>query len=196
MTELPKKRYSAEFLKFYEFACKKAEKHGKIIDIRDSKFVLFEGKCQGYCDGDQVVVAGRIKNFESVFVHEVSHLEQSIENSPHWLSADHWPKKFKIEDFEDYFKIIQMERDCEIRSVKHGKRWGLFDINNYIKRANSYLIFYHFAFLRKKWVYFKNLYCKEILDEMPSKIFSEESLKKIDMDLMRLYAKVYDEKNR
>ncbi len=196
MFSLPKGKYSPNFLEFFDWSCEKAKKNNKIIDVRDSKFIVFDGKCQGFCDGEQVVVARKSKNFELTYVHEVSHLDQAIENSPYWLLDNHWPKKFKIEDFENYFKIIQMERDCEIRSIKYGKNWKLFDIDDYARKANAYLFFYQFAFLRRRWIYFKNLFCKEILSEMPLKIVSEDQLKNIDMDLMMLYSKVYESKNR
>jgi len=47
---------------------------------------------------------------------------------------------------------IRLERDNEMRSVRMINEWGLsIDTYNYIKKANSYLMFYNWMKQTRKW---------------------------------------------
>lgn len=168
------------------------KREGYSIEIRDSLYIKENGACGGFFDGERIVVAGRSKKSGYILLHEVAHSQQLSEKHPLWNNYNPWNKKFDIKRFPGFFDLICLERDCEKRVVKFAKKHDLFDVSDYQRSSNAYLFKYQFMFLMGKWVSFKELYCKEILDKMPDKIVSEKTLKNIDMDLMLHYFKVYE----
>jgi hypothetical protein len=172
------------------------EKNGFILDIRNTSFLKEGGICGGYFDGKNIVVAKNSKRSGYILLHEWVHSLQLAENNHLWEDYNPWSQPFDIKRFPSYLNLILLERDCEKRVISFAKRHKLFNIEDYAKASNAYLFKYHFMFFKGGWVSFKQLYCKEILDKMPSKIVSEKALKTIDMDLMLLYNNVYESQRK
>ncbi len=185
-TLLPKGEYSKEFLKFFDYAVEYLEKHNKKLEIHNVSYLKKEGKCGGYFDGDKIVIAGKSSNFCQIFLHEWSHGNQIVEDSPLLYKEFYWDR-FEIDSFNDLYNLILIERDCEVRASKTNKKWNLFDPTEYNKNANAYLHLHHFIFLKKRYISMPDLHDKKILDLMPDKIVSAQSLKKIDMDIMKVF---------
>lgn len=184
MTELPKKRYSAEFLKFYEWASKLLKENNKTLKIKNAKFIYNEGRCGGFCDESGIVLAGQARNFEQNFVHEVAHMIQILEKSPLWTEENWWDGKFDLPHFLKILNLLKLELDCEKRVLKLNKKWKMFDEDQYCRESNAYLYSYHYMFLKQNWNMSSNFYNKNIFSLMPSKLIPEYKLRIIDMALM------------
>lgn len=191
---------SPNFRKFFNSATKYLEKHGKNVVIVNSRTITQDGvKCGGWCDGDEIVVAWKHHLFEEVFVHEFSHMQQAVENSPYWKDTSlfwrHLEKdRIAINSWDSVLDIIALERDCEKRAVTHSKRWKLFDNEEYSKSANLYLHYYQYVFLKRKWLNSTRIYNPLLLQAMPDKIRPLADFKHLDMNLMSLFDKCLDKK--
>lgn len=182
--KLPKREFSNNFLEFFDWACEYFEKHGKKIDIRDTTYVVANGRCGGYCDETGIVVAGRCEDFEEVLGHEVIHCHQIVENSPLWTDENWWEGKFDIPHFLKILNLMALERDCEERVLELNKKWKLFDEKRYIKKANACLLSYHIMFLNRSWSMTSSIYDEKILEIVPDKLLSLKQLRNIDMVLI------------
>lgn len=170
-------------LKFLRFVDDFCEKNKKIIKIVDQKYVLTSiGRAAGYCDGNEVKVCYNDEKYAPTLCHEFCHLVQSVEEPALWkIGIGVWGKK--INSFDDIFKLIAMEWDCERKSVSLGNKFNLFDEKEYSREANAYLMSYQYYFLTGKW----KMPAHEMLKYMDEEIVSLSSLRKIDMDLIRLF---------
>jgi len=121
-----------------------------------------------------------------VLVHEFSHMEQWLEKAKPWARLKSLYSK-KGDACQTYFKWVEgkrveksiairsgklvrdMELDCEKRAVKNIKKWKLpIPINEYIKNANAYILFYAHTFKHRKWCNIKSPYnIKRIINIMP-----------------------------
>jgi len=163
--------------------------HNKKLEIRDSSYLNCHGKCGGYCDGDKIVVAKRGGLFLETLTHEFCHLQQAVEESPLW-AADLWNLKFDLLDFRSLYNLILLERDCELRVLELNKRFGFFGPSLYAQRANTYLFFYHYVFLKRKWRISTTIYKPELVSRMPTEIVDEDRLLVVDMGMMMEYERV------
>ena len=137
-------------------------------------YVSVEGnvRVSGYFDtGDMVLaVAMGLPEIEwlAVLVHEYSHFRQFKENCKAWkqttvkgedvcdtiflfVGSNHKviPKRI-LKDHTA--RVRNVELDCEKRTVRNIRKFSLpLDIPSYIQKANSYLYFYNYALLRKRW---------------------------------------------
>ena len=59
------------------------------------------------------------------------------------------------------------------------------------KKANTYLFFYHYVFLKRKWRISTTVYLPQIVSKMPPEIVSPERLQMIDMPMMAEYEKYF-----
>lgn len=193
---------SRNFKKFFDWSIDYLGKHDKKVVIVNSKSVVQDGiKCSGWCDDDEIVVARKNPLFQEVFVHEFSHMQQNIEQSPYWKDTSlfwrHLSKdKVAINSWDSVLDIISLERDCEKRVIKHSKKWKLFDNNLYAKRANLYLYYYQYVFLKRRWTNSTSIYHPYLVDVMPEKILPMSQFKTIDMPLMQLFEDCIDKKGK
>lgn len=193
---------SKNFKKFFDWSIDYLGKHDKKVVIVNSKSVVQDGiKCSGWCDDDEIVVARKNPLFQEVFVHEFSHMQQNIEQSPYWKDTSlfwrHLSKdKVAINSWDSVLDIISLERDCEKRVIKHSKKWKLFDNNLYAKRANLYLYYYQYVFLKRRWTNSTSIYHPYLVDIMPEKILPMSQFKTIDMPLMQLFEDCIDKKGK
>lgn len=182
--------------KAFEFA----SKNNKKIIFKNKPFLsLNKGEqCTGYCNEEGIVVAYKhdlLSSFKT-FVHEFCHLEQMIENTKEWQEWE-WVNFRSCKIPSDYSKLknsLKLEHDCEKRAIKYISNLHIVDIEQYIKESNSYFYFMQFSFLKKKWL---PLYAKhqkeydELVNQMPKRLVSFDSLSKIDMDIMMMFEKVF-----
>lgn len=190
------------FKKFFAWSAKYLEKHDKKVIIVNSRGITQDGvKCSGWCDGDEIVAARKNPLFEEVYVHEFSHMQQAVEESPYWKDTSlfwrHLEKgKVAINSWDSVLDIIALERDCEKRAVAHSKKWQLFDNEQYSKSANLYLHYYQYVFLKRKWLNSTRIYNPLLLRAMPDKIRPLADFKHIDMNLMSLFDDCLDRKGK
>jgi len=175
-------------------------KHDKKVIIVNSKTIKSDGiTCGGLCDDDKIVVAFKNELFEQTYVHEFSHMQQSIQESPYWKDTSlfwhHLNKdKMAINSWDSVLEIIALERDCERRAINHSKKWNLFDHKLYAKNANLYLHFYQYVFLKRKWMRSTSIYHPVLEKMMPNELKPLADFKKIDMNLMCLFDECLDKK--
>lgn len=177
---------------FLKYSLEYAKKNNKKIDIRPNKYLYFDGgRCAGYCDGNEVVLARNNRRFIQNSSHEIAHLHQAVEHCPFWENCDDsiWTDiilgRVDIKSWKSVLDTILVERDCELRSIQFGREFNLFSVKDYAKEANAYLFFYQYVFLKGKWT--STPYKPKILERMPDKIVSIDRLSVIDMKLMELY---------
>lgn len=177
--------------------------HGKKLTVAKKKNIIFDsGKCSGWCDGQEIMIAGKNPLFEETFVHEFSHLTQAIELSPLWRNDyrfwdDLDAGKLDVDSWDSIMDIILLERDCERRAIKFSKKWDLFDNHIYAQRANLYLFYYHYVYLKGEWFPSTNLYSyPPLLQMMPRQLVSISEFKTINMNMMKLYDLAHDKKER
>jgi len=105
-----------------------------------------------------------ISQWLTILIHESSHMDQFLESIPEWLNnldlneTDKW---LAGEDSVDMKRIteeiktaIAVELDCEKRTIDKIKKWGLdniVDTNEYIQKANAYIMFYLWMKENRKW---------------------------------------------
>ena len=157
---------------FLNFELQKCRDNHISIHMPKTKTVIHANNhCGGYVDSsDQPVLAvacGKsIKTWLLIFIHETCHLDQYLEKSPIWdvtlngVSAtdlmDSWLNK-SIELTEAELKIvfdniIELESDCERRSVEKIKQWSLpIKIDTYIRKSNAYVWSYRLIQETRNW---------------------------------------------
>lgn len=202
MTSFHEIETSKNFPAFFEWAEKYLEKHGKTLTVHNGRNVKFDsGLCVGWCDGEEISIALKNPKAEEVFVHEFSHMMQAIEGSPLWKDGySFWTSlkkgKLEIQDWPKLMEVIALEHDCETRALKLSKKWNLFNNKKYAQAANSYLYYYQYVFLRKKWFNSTCIYKPNVLDFMPNTLNPLESFNYIDMRMMDAFDEVLNKKRK
>jgi hypothetical protein len=121
-------------------------------------------ECTGEAVKGRLTIAtgGDTNNWLQVFLHETCHLDQQLER-PTWFEAcdkmvtnlDNWlgrSPEVKDINWEDIKKIIELEHDCESRSIEKIKNFNLpIDLEEYAQKANSYLESYSNTFKNRQW---------------------------------------------
>jgi len=188
---------------------KLAAKHDVKIILKKTKGIKAKGellKSNGYFCSDPKVLAVAVGKPEEewlpIFVHESCHLDQYIEDYYTWekLSVGYsmffeWIEgnielddKTLVKCFQD---IIDCELDCEKRTIKKIKKYGLnINITNYIKMANTYLYSYSYIMECRKWkngIYMHD----ELISLSPSKF--QSSYLKIPIKMRNKFRKFYED---
>ena len=153
--------------------------------------------CSGYFDEKDLVVACKKKDWLDILVHESCHMDQFIGKYPLWkdsdksmLQFDAWlgGKKVSRKQLVIYVQnVIEMELDCEKRSVKKIKKYNLdIDLNNYRQQVNAYLWSYWATLRDRKWYPFP--YNKpHIVREMPKTFLSLDEYFNPEIEILELY---------
>jgi hypothetical protein len=163
-------------------------------------------KCSGFFDEEDMELAVATNKKENdwlvILIHESCHLDQYTQKTPIWKQGedgigiiDDWldNKTYNgqqlIKAFED---TIKLEVDCEKRSVKKIKKYNLpINTEEYIQKANAYLISYWATYRDRKWFPFPYNDPK-IYKNMPTKFLSLKNYLNKNHPLLNLYI---DEKN-
>lgn len=125
-----------------------------------SESILYTGSFDG--KSIQVATGNDRAPWLETLVHESCHLDQSIANTRAYRELgdsidkiETWLKNPKATSRgikSAFLKVIRMELECERMSVAKIIKYGLpLDIERYIQRANSYLIFHHVVLNTRKW---------------------------------------------
>jgi hypothetical protein len=183
-----------EYKPFVKSVKRKCKYHKINFMLCPAKWVIFtedfKEECSGYFDDKYkslVVSCGKpVSDWMPVFIHESSHLDQWVHDK-RWKSweqmcIDFWEymagnkmlNKAQVNKLVDV--MIELELDCEIRSVEKIKKWALpLNIAEYIKKANIYVYSYRIMVDYKKFptgVY----YDPKVLDAAPDKFQKDYSV--------------------
>jgi hypothetical protein len=144
----------------------------------------------------ELVCATKSSEYESLLVHEFSHLEQWSE--PYHVykkvdkytdDIDKWIAGKSVKNIE--FKIDQiklLELDCEKRAVKNIRKYELkIDIPTYIQKANCYILFHNYLKETRRWNKVHLIYSKELLKLCPTKFMSESYYSRIPKKIYRKF---------
>jgi len=154
--------------------CKKHKIKLKLINLPAIPYATNKKiTVSGYFDTgtDTLAVATKKdkKEWLEILIHESCHLDQYIENSPEWddqeictvdvnAMLDLWlGKHIEMNDKQVQAvmkKIIDCERDCDLRSIEKIKKYGLDDIINidrYTQKANAYHLSYYAVRKLRRW---------------------------------------------
>lgn len=162
--------------KFIEYVRNETAKASVKFNLVDKKTVGVEGnvRVNGFFDEDELTVATKkpIEEWFPILVHEYSHFLQWKDNCQAWrrsiINGEDicdtlflWIKKKKRYPL-DIVKLHaartrDVEVDCEKKAIGIIKEFklgwhieSLFE-PRYIMQANSYLYFYNYAFLKRRW---------------------------------------------
>ena len=194
--------FKKDFQPFLEYAKDYITKNDGRLIIRNVKYLSDGGRHSGSCDGKEIIVAGKCSKFMEVFVHEFAHFTQAVDKAPLWENGSdgthfwNWLAKKESSDgiklWDELIDIILVERDCELRSLKLIKKFDIpISLKDYTKSANLYLYYYHFCFLKRKWMSnYTDLYKSELFFKMPEKIIPKSKISNIDMNMMKLFEEV------
>jgi hypothetical protein len=167
--------------------------------VASTKVSIGKIKCNGMFDEKQITVATKneLNFWLGILVHESCHMDQHIEGSKLWkeidpylTAVDSWisDPTYKIRGKDLAFKrVIELELDCEKRSLRKIKKYGLpIDAGKYIQGANSYLFAY--GITKKRRVWFQNPYKQpHIYEKMPKRLFSLDEYTDPKHKLLDLY---------
>lgn len=200
----------AEFKPFMASVKRQCKTYGVELMLAPCKKIVltddFEQECSGYFDSDDRVIAvacGKpfIEWFE-ILIHEFCHMEQWKtderwdewhEHTGHtwgWLAGEKIMNKTQLMKSLD--KMVEMERDCEIRAVEKIRKWGLpIAVNRYTKKANIYLYSYYMLPTIKTFP--TGIYYDKKLMEMSPEGF-KKSYRKVPDDMAKHIVKNYAKK--
>ena len=199
-----------EFKPFIASVKRQCKTYGVELVLSPSKQVVltddFVQECSGYFeDLDKVLVVACGKPFSEwgeILIHEFCHMEQW--KSDHrwsdwnihtgrtweWLAGDLMMNKTQLLNTLD--KMVEMEKDCEMRAVEKIRKWGLpISITQYIKKANVYLYSYHMLPEIKRFP--TGIYSDRKLIEMSPTGF-KKSYRKLPEDMRNHILKYYSKK--
>lgn len=188
-----------EFINFVKDQCKK---YGIKPDFRKVKYLRMSDniKCSGYFDyeNQRLVVALEHKDWLETLIHEYAHFTQWLEGCPEWTEniegiykVDQWIGGKNIKDVQTYIGMARdLELDNEKRSVQIIKDWGLdefIDVDEYIQKANAYVMFYNWLGKTRRWCSPKNSpYGNKNVVKMMSKKFDME-YENMDKSIERVF---------
>lgn len=149
---------------FIEHVREECKKHKIKLVLRDvSYFRLTDGiRCSGYFDEEERVLAVAMKKdiWLGVLAHEYAHLTQWVDDCEPWKNGceglpkvDEWLQGKSVRGIK---KALANSRDLELdnekRTVRLIKKWKLpIDIDDYVRRANAYVVGYNWLYHSKKW---------------------------------------------
>lgn len=150
-----------DFITFVKGRCKE---HGVKCSLRKSKYVKIDSKtpCSGWFDEQvpELVVAMNRPDWIEILVHEYCHLTQWVEQIPLWVEAMtsaylfwEWMAGKEVDNIDYHINVVRdLELDNEKRSVNLIKTFELnVDLENYIRKANSYVMFYNYIKQSRRW---------------------------------------------
>lgn len=153
----------------------KCQQLGVLLLLEESEGIEFQNTgiiCNGYFVDQPIPKLGvaikkKLQDWFLVLIHEYSHLEQWAENSPTWTNnkighqdasdlLDLWLNHEVDLDQDTLDKIfqinIELESDCEKRAIQNIIKFNLeVNIEEYIQKANAYVLFYHVMKKYRRW---------------------------------------------
>ena len=153
------------FIKYVKRIC---AEHDIKLDLRRAKKLTLSAniKCSGYFDEEGRVLAVAMKRPDAlgILVHEFCHLMQYLEYTRgrfrRWSTAtmalgklDTWLSGKPVTNLKRAIGYARdLELDNEKRTVAMIQKWDLpVDVDDYIKKANAYILFYNWMHETRKW---------------------------------------------
>jgi hypothetical protein len=150
--------------RFIQWVKKQCKENGVKCDLRKVKYLRLSGniRCSGYFDEEskELVVAMNNTDWLGIIVHEYCHMTQWLEGVKVWTDGceglekvEEWLSGKSVRGIKTALaKSRDLELDNEKRSVALMKKWGLkIDIDDYIRKANAYVMFYNYMYHSRKW---------------------------------------------
>ena len=161
----------SEEKKLIDYVRSECKEHGIRFVLSNHQAVNTGERCRasGYFDETSLVVAKKSSKWVQTLAHEYCHMCQWLEGEPkytaktedgrcpcivflEWVNGIHDDKNLA---FDAMKKVIEMERDCEMRTEKLLQEYGLLqcqnEINTFRVRANAYLYSHWVSFQEKRW---------------------------------------------
>lgn len=157
-------------------------------------------KCGGFFDDAAtppvLAFAQGREDFLGLMAHEYCHMTQWLDGIPLWKEAEEalsglwdWLSGEEIENIEKSINTARdLELDNEKRTVEMIKKWNLpIDVNEYIRKANAYVLFYNYLKKTRKWSEPTNspYINKNIVEAMSDKF--DMDYEKLSPELFELY---------
>lgn len=191
--ELPKDKIDRikSFISYLEKYCKEKNVKLKLVNAQGIPYGDSNSLVNGYFDGDGIFGEGTVlacsmgkdvQYWFPVLMHESSHMDQYIEKDPKWAKnlglelTDKWISGDDTIDLnivsEEIRTGMDIEIDCEKRTIEKIKKFRLediLDIEEYIQKANAYILFYLWMKKYRRWYTIgKEPYViPEIINNMP-----------------------------
>lgn len=165
----------------------------------------------GYFNGDEnnsepefgIAIGGKKEDWFLIFLHESCHMDQWLNRSSIWSNGqiggrdaydmlDEWINGKEISEWEIEKVIkscIDIELDCEKRVLEKINKYHLTDIDKieYVKKANSYIMFYGAISKKRKWYNKPPYEIKEIWDRMPIIFLEKNNYFNLKEEYLSLY---------
>ena len=153
-------------------------------DLRNTTYVKISDsiKASGYFDESVPTLVCSMKRKDSIEIlaHEYGHLTQWVDNISLWKAVevsmpklDSWLGGKEVLDIADHIAVCRdLELDNEKRTIEIIKKFKLpIDLADYRKKANSYVMFYNYMLISRRWCTPKNspYSNKRIIEAMPAK---------------------------
>ncbi len=188
-----------------------AAKHGVKIILGKGKKIRARGEklysagyfsdSEGKCPILAVATGKPEEKWLPIFIHESCHLDQYLEDNYMWqkfgIGYDtffNWLEGNIELDYDTLKKcctdVIECELDCEKRSIKKIKKYGITSIkpSEYIKKANAYL--YSIAYMMECRIWKNGIYESDVINKLcPSKF--QTSYMNIPIKLKNQFRKAY-----
>lgn len=161
--------------RFVEHLKQKTADYGVSLVLPDTTHVRYNNDdvmCNGYfVDKPNVVLACAVGKDVSlwlpILVHESCHMDQWIEQAPQWVNGIMPDGREAIDTVVEWIhgtdhpmelvadclgRSREVELDCEMRTAKKIRQFDLpINVEEYIQRSNSYILFYNFMKTSRKW---------------------------------------------
>ena len=150
--------------RFIQWVKKQCKENGIKCDLRKVKYLKLSGniKCSGYFDDEErkLVVAMNRPDWLGILVHEYCHLTQWADGIKIWTQGCESLSKVDVwlagKSVRGIKKALEQSRDLELdnekRSVALMQKWDLdIDVDEYIRKANAYVMFYNYMYHSRKW---------------------------------------------
>ena len=190
------KKFPRDVREYFEKLDQKCQKHGITLKIGGGKALNSGGRCGGYFDDVNKVLAVAIgvKNIGEIIAltqHEANHMRQWANHRSVWHKVKSKHSRFcyflsgkRIYRPKDCaLAAIQLELDCEKRSFRSLQKWKKYvNIEKETIKANSYLLAHWHMLETGKWPS-NRIYSQKILKHCPKTLiknpkFVPEELKR------------------
>jgi len=131
---------------------------GRFVWLQDSNI-----KCGGYFNSEpepMLAFASKSKEANTLLAHEYCHMTQWLDKIPLWdiannslVVVDNWLNGFDCDNIEWHLANCRdLELDNEIRTAKLFDEYDFGQTKEeYIKKANAYIIFYNYLSISRRW---------------------------------------------
>lgn len=184
---------------FFDLVIRTAIGNGISINLHSEKYIQDgTSRISGSFDSGKKLfscaVGGNSKRWFTVFLHESCHMDQYLEDSEIWNSRTltgrdpgfnvfEWldgKLELSKSELKESIKLIrELELDCEKRAVDKIVKYNLpIEVDDYIREANCYVLFYNFIRKHRLWYnpshsIYRN---KELLEKISPKFSYDYSI--------------------